>query len=70
MENKRKIIEIYVTENKKEGTTSFEFEKVEDSEIADLTLKGLLMIFSKYKEEDDELEVELEEKKNEETNNM
>lgn len=60
--NKRRIIEIYVTENKKEDTVSFEFEKVENSKIADSTMKMLLMMFNKYKDNEDELEVEYEEK--------
>ena len=34
MEEKRKIIEIYVTENKCEDTISFDFEKVEDIKTA------------------------------------
>lgn len=60
--NKKRIIEIYVTENKKEDTVSFEFEKVENSKIADSTMKMLLMMFNKYKDNEDELEVEYEEK--------
>lgn len=57
---KRKIIEVYVTENKKEHTTSFEFIKTEDSKIANATIKGLAMMFTSQKDEDDELEVEYE----------
>ena len=45
-EKKRKIIEIYVTENKEEDTASFEFIKTEDSEIANETLRGLAMIMA------------------------
>ena len=57
---RRKIIEIYVTENKEEESISFEFEKVEDTEIANSTMKGLMMIFATYKDEEDELEVQYE----------
>lgn len=60
MNEKRKIIEIYVTENIEEDTTSFEFEKVEDSHVANSTMKMLLMTFAQYKDEDDELEVQYE----------
>lgn len=58
--DKRKIIEIYVTENEEEDSISFEFEKVEDTEIANETIKGLMMIFATYKDEEDELEVHYE----------
>jgi len=58
---KRKIIEIYVTENKEEDSASFEFIKCEDTEIADNTMKGLLIIFNTYKDDEDELKVEYEE---------
>ncbi|MBQ9657631.1 MAG: hypothetical protein IJV31_02550 [Clostridia bacterium] len=57
MENKRKIIEIYVTENEEEDTTSFEFEKIENSDVANSTMKMLVYMFSKYKHEDDTLEL-------------
>lgn len=59
-DEKRKIIEIYVTENKETDSISFEFEKMEDTEVANATMKGLLMIFSNYKNDEDELEVEYE----------
>ena len=59
-ENKRKIIEIYVTNNDKENITSFEFIKTENSELANSTLKGLLMIFEQFKDSDVEIEVETE----------
>ena len=65
-EIKRKIIEIYVTENKEENTTSFEFIKTEDSGLANETLKGLMFIFAHFKDNDDEIEVELENKNKEE----
>lgn len=58
--NKRKIIEIYVTENKEEDTVSFDFEKVEDTEIANATMKDLVMMFASQKDEDDKLEVHYE----------
>ncbi len=61
MEEERKIIEVYVKENKEEGTISFILKKTENSEIANSTLKGLAMIFAAQKEEEDELEVETEE---------
>lgn len=57
MENKRKIIEIYVTENEEEDITSFEFERIEDSDIANSTMKMLAYMFSKYKNKDDNLEI-------------
>ncbi len=60
IKNKRKVIEIYVTENEQEETTSFEFEKVEDSDVANSTMKMLLYMFSKFKHEEDTLEVEEE----------
>lgn len=59
-DEKRKIIEIYVTENKEDDTISFDFEKVEDTEIANSTMKGLLMMFDIYKNDEDVLEVEYE----------
>ena len=59
-DKKRKIIEIYITENKEEDSISFDVEKVEHTEIADCTMKMLLHCFSKYQKEDDELEVEYE----------
>ena len=57
-ENKRKIIEIYVTD--KENTISFEFIRTENSELANSTLKGLLMMFEQFKNPDIEMEVEIE----------
>lgn len=59
-DEKRKIIEIYVTENEETDSVSFEFEKMEDTEVANATMKGLLMIFANYKDDEDELEVEYE----------
>lgn len=60
VKEKRKIIEVYVTENKKEDSISFEFEKCEDTDIANETLKGLCMMFATWKDEEYELEVEFE----------
>lgn len=59
-DKKRKIIEIYITENKEEDSVCFDVEKVENTEIADYTMKMLLHCFSQYQKEDDELEVEYE----------
>lgn len=66
-EKKRKIIEIYVTENKEEDTASFEFIKTEDSELANETLKGLVMIMANLKDDEDEIEVEFDNKNQKET---
>lgn len=55
---KRKIIEIYVEEN--EDITSFDFIKVEDSDIANETMRALVQIFSVFKDKEDELEVVVE----------
>jgi len=57
-DEKRKIIEVYITENDEENTVSFEFKKKEDTEIANSTMKALLMMFSNLKS--DGLEVEQE----------
>lgn len=56
--DKRKIIEIYVEENTEEDTVSFEFKKVENTEIANMTMKGSIMMFESQKSDEDELEVE------------
>lgn len=63
MDEKRKIIEIYVIENKEEDIATFEFERCEDTEIANTTMKGLLMMFDKYKKDlniENEIEAEFE----------
>lgn len=60
MNEKRKIIEIYVTKNNEEDSISFDVEKTEDSDIANYTMKMLLHTFAQYKDEDDELEVQYE----------
>lgn len=53
---KRKIIEIYVTENKDIDNILFEFEKIEDTEAANAIMNKLLMMFSNHKD----VEVEYE----------
>lgn len=53
---KRKIIEIYVTENKDTGNKLFEFEKIEDTEAANAIMNKILMMFSNHKD----VEVEYE----------
>lgn len=58
VDEKRKIIEVYITENDEENTVSFEFKKTEETEIAKSTMKALLMVFSNLKS--DGLEVEHE----------
>lgn len=57
---KRKIIEIYVEEKTEEDSISFEFEKCENTEVADNTMKMLMYILSKYKRAEDEIEAEFE----------
>ena len=42
----RKIIEIYVTEDKEEGTTSFNFKSLEDTAEANYMMKLLTDIFA------------------------
>ena len=64
-ENKRKIIEIYVTDNDKENTISFEFIKTENSELEKSTLKGLVMMFEQFKNPDIEMEVKKKKKEGE-----
>ena len=59
--DERKIVEIYVTEDKEEDTISFNFIKKEDTHIANQTMKALLMMFSTYKNSEDEIEVKYEE---------
>lgn len=61
MKDKRKIIEIFVTEDDENDEVHYDFERCEDTEIANATMKGLLMIFSNYKDIDDTLEVQYEE---------
>ncbi len=57
--SKRKIIEIYAEEN--EDITTFIIEKVEDSEVANETIKALATIFYSLKDKDDKFEIEYEE---------
>lgn len=54
----RKIIEIYAEENLEQNTVTFNVVKKEETEIADITMKGLLAIISALKDEEDELTVE------------
>lgn len=56
---KRKVVEIFVTEGDNDDV-SFTVEKVEESEIADLTMKMMLNVFAEFKDEEDTLEVEYE----------
>ena len=58
---KRKIIEIYVEEDKENEVVSYCFERCEDSEVANATMKALLMIFNNYKDVEDIIEAEYEE---------
>ena len=50
MAKKRKIIEIYVTENEEDNTVTFDFERCEDTEIANATMKRLLMMIDVNRE--------------------
>ena len=53
----RKIVEIYVTEDKKEGTTSFNFKSLEDTAEANYMMKLLTDIFvAIYKDKETEVE--------------
>ena len=58
--NKRKIIEIYVTENKEDNNIKIDFEKVSDTEIANAVIKKLVMMVASQKDEGDKLEVHYE----------
>ena len=57
---KRKIIEIYATENKEEDSISFDIEKIEDSDVANYTMTMLLKAFSIHKSDNESLEIEVE----------
>lgn len=48
---KRKIIEIYATEDEENNTISFDFEKVDDSGVANSVMKMLVSVFSELKNE-------------------
>lgn len=48
---KRKIIEIYATEDEENNTISFDFEKVDDSGVANSVMKMLVSVFSELKDE-------------------
>lgn len=56
---KRKIIEVYVEENEDEQT--FTIEKVEDSEVANETIKALAVIFYKLKSKEESLKLTYDE---------
>ena len=53
-DEKRKIIEVYITENEEEGNVSFEFLKTEDSEVANDTMKLLINMLTFYKGDEDD----------------
>ena len=57
--SKRKILEIYTEEN--ENETTFIIEKVEDSKVANETIKALATIFYNLKDKDDKLKINYEE---------
>lgn len=48
---RRKIIEIYVEENEKEGKTYFDVERCENSMTANAVMKMLLNTFRQFKGE-------------------
>lgn len=57
-ENRRKIIEIYITKDETDDSISFDFDKVDDSDIANATMKMLLNTFTKYSNQN-ECEIEV-----------
>ena len=59
IEKGRKIIEIYVKENKEDETIAYEFIRCEDTEIANSTMKEFCKILTLMKCEEDDLEVEI-----------
>lgn len=59
MSKKRKIIEIFAIENE-DNSITFDFNKVEDTEISDFILKKILTSLSLCKNVDDEIEIEYE----------
>lgn len=59
-EEKRKIIEVYITENTEEDTVTFHFEKTEDSKVADNIMQFLAVIIAGQKDTGDQLEIESE----------
>lgn len=46
MNKRRKIIEIYVTEDKEQDTTTFDFERLEDTKEANFMMKRLTLMFA------------------------
>ena len=57
MNKRRKIIEIYVTENKEEDTTTFNFERLEDTKEANFMMKKISLMFAASMKEDESLEI-------------
>lgn len=55
--DKRKIIEIYVTEDKENDTTTFNFDKLEDTKEANFMMKRLALMFATTIKEDENLEI-------------
>ena len=59
--DKRLIIEIYATENEEKNEVTFDFERKEDTKLANNTMKMLLHTFVLYKGKDENLEFKLDE---------
>ena len=57
MNKRRKIIEIYVTENKEGDTTTFNFERLEDTKEANFMMKKISLMFAASMKEDESLEI-------------
>lgn len=55
--DKRKIIEIYVTEDKENDTTTFDFDRLEDTKEANFMMKRLSLMFATTIKEDENLEI-------------
>jgi hypothetical protein len=55
--DKRKIIEIYVTEDKENDTTTFNFDRLEDTKEANFMMKRLSLMFAANIKEDENLEI-------------
>jgi hypothetical protein len=55
--DKRKIIEIYVTEDKENDTTTFDFDRLEDTKEANFMMKRLSLMFATNIKEDENLEI-------------
>lgn len=54
---KRKIIEIYVTEDKENDTTTFNFNRLEDTKEANFMMKKIALMFATTKSDNEELEI-------------